>query len=699
MTTTPDDPPRTSSPVPEPRSQTAQPPRASRKPFQFELHGQKIDDPYAWLREREAPEVLDYLRAENAYTEAVMAHTEELQESLYQEMVGRLRETDQTVPARLDDYFYYSRTEKGKQYSIHCRKAGDLNAPEEILLDLNRSAEGKSYLRLGAFEISPDHRLLAYSLDETGSERYTLRILDLESGDHLPEEITNTSRSVEWAEDGECLYYVTLDAARRPCAAFRHHLGADPTTDPEIFHEKDERFFLSLYKTRSRRFLVLNLGSHTTTEVHYLDEQDPEVGFRRLRERKQDVEIFLDHHGDHLYLLSNENARNFRLSRAPIGRVGDGDWEEVIPHREDEKIDGVHFFRHHLVVSLRTGGLRNLRICDLRTWEWHSLEHDEPVQTVWCGENLMFDTSELRFVYTSLVTPRTVFDYNMETREKVLRKQDDVLGGYDSSRFQTQRLWVEVGEGVQVPVSLVRRRDLPLDGKAPLLLYGYGAYGHSIDPMFSSIRLSLLERGFVYAIAHIRGGGEMGRAWYEAGRLEHKENTFQDFIAVAEHLVQESYTSPDRLVIRGGSAGGLLMGAVFNLRPDLFAAALAEVPFVDVLNTMLDPSLPLTVIEYEEWGNPEQQPWFDRIRGYSPYENVGRHDYPHLLVTAGLNDPRVQYFEPAKWTARLRSRKTDDQRLLFKVAMDSGHGGASGRYDHLREEAFKVAFLLDVLGL
>lgn len=676
-----------------------QPPRAQEKAHAVHLHSQEIDDPYAWLRDREDPEVIAYLEAENAYTEAIMDPTAALREELYMELVGRIRETDASVPVRYDGFFYYSRTEEGKQYSIFCRKEGDLEAPEEILLDLNELAKGKSYLRLGAYEVSPDHRLLAYSLDEDGSERYVLRVLDLERRALLADEVIGTSRTVAWDQDGHTLYYVTLDEARRPSTVFEHRLGDHPSADAQIFHEPDERFFVSVGKTRSRRFLEINASSHTTSEVRYLDTENREAGWRLLTPRQQDVEVYLDHHGDHFYLLTNEEARNFRLLKTPVSNPERGNWEEVIPHREDEKLDGVHLLRSHMVVSLRTGGLRNLRICHLPSGEWHELEHEEDVYTVWCGENPMFDTTTLRFIYSSLVTPRSVYDYDLEGRSRELLKQDEVLGGFDASDYVSQRLWVPSADGVKVPVSLVRRRDQEGRGPGPLMLYGYGSYGLSIDPTFSSPRLSLLDRGFTFAIAHIRGGGELGRAWYEAGKLEHKENTFRDFIAVAEHLVEAGYTVPEQLAIRGGSAGGLLMGAVLNARPDLFGVALAEVPFVDVLHTMLDPSLPLTVIEYEEWGNPEERRWFDIIRAYSPYENVRAVAYPHLLVTAGLHDPRVQYFEPAKWVARLRARQTGSNRLLLRTSMASGHSGASGRYDYLREEAFKLAFLFEVLGI
>lgn len=673
------------------------PPVASSNLQVTRIHDVELADPYAWMRERESPEVLAHLEAENAYTERIMAHTEKLREALYREMVGRIQETDQTVPVRIDDHFYYSRTVEGLQYPIHCRKVGSLEAPEEVLLDLNELAEGKDYLRLGVFEVSPDHRLLAYSLDHDGSERHTLRVLDLESREELPEVIENTGRSLEWAEDSRSFYYSTLDETRRPDKALHHRLGDDPSADEVVYHEADGRFFLSLFKTRSRRFLGIDLSSHTTSEVRYFDQENPEAGWRLLAPRRQDVEMTFDHHSDFLYVLTNEEARNFRLMRVPIATPERERWEEVVPHREEVKLDGVDLFRRHLVLTLRSGGLRRLRIRDLESGEEHEVAFDDPAYTVHLQGNPEHDTGVVRFAYTSLVTPLSVYDYDMASRERTLRKRTEVLGGYDPERYRCERIEATAADGVRVPMSLVYRRGLRRDGTNPALLYGYGSYGVSSEPRFSSTRLSLIDRGFVFAIAHVRGGGELGRGWYEDGKLLAKRNTFGDFVAAAERLIADGYTAPSRLAIRGGSAGGLLIGAVLNQRPELFAAAVAEVPFVDVVNTMLDPSIPLTVIEYEEWGNPEEKDFFDYIRSYSPYDNVGEREYPHLLITGGLHDPRVQYWEPTKWAARLRERKTDGNRVLLKIDLGSGHAGASGRYDALREEAFKQAFLLDIL--
>ncbi|MEM1206473.1 MAG: S9 family peptidase [Acidobacteriota bacterium] len=679
-----------------------QPPVAPRRPQPRTLHGTELVDPYAWLADRDSPEVLTHLRAENAYTEAAMAQTEGLQGEIYEELVSRLQEDDASVPARRGENWYYRRTEKGRQYPIYCRRRKREDAPEEVLLDLNQVGEeaGGGYLRLGTFRVSPDQNLLAYSLDLQGSERYLLRIKDLRTGEHLGEEIPDTAGTCVWAEDGETLFYATRDAAQRPHRAWRHRLGQDPAEDQLVFEESDERFFLSLFKTRSRAVLGIHLASHTTTEVHYLDASRPEDPFRLLMPRRQGVEMALNHHGEHLYLLTNAGARNFRLLRAPLasppGEV-DG-WGEVLAHREDVKLDGVDLFRDHLVEYHRSHGLPGLRIHCLATGEVHGVAMDEPVYTVGGQDNLEFETSVLRFVYSSPVTPPTTYDYDMGTRRRRQRKRVAVGGGYDPDRYVCERRYATAADGTRVPLSVVYRRGR-VGTPGPALLYGYGAYGTSIEARWNANRLSLLDRGFLFAIAHVRGGGEMGRGWYEGGKLEHKTHTFGDFEAAAQALIDAGDTTPRQLAIRGGSAGGLLIGAVINRRPELFHAAIADVPFVDVVNTMLDPSIPLTVIEYEEWGNPADPEVFRRLRSYSPYDNVGPRTYPHLLVTAGLHDPRVQYWEPAKWVARLRHRKPeDDRRVLMKIDLAGGHSGASGRYDALRQEAFKLAFLVDAVA-
>jgi oligopeptidase B len=662
-------------------------------------HGDIRPDEYRWLRERDNPEVLAYLTAENDYTRQVMQHTEPLQEQLYQELVGRIQETDLSVPEQMDEWLYYTRIEAGRQYPLFCRKRETEEAMEEVLLDLNHLAEGQPYFRLGVSEPSPDHRWLAYSVDLTGAEDFTLYIKNLETGELLPERIPNTSRGLAWASDNRTLFYTVLDAAKRPCAVWRHRLGEDPAQDALVYTEPDEAFFVDVELARSGEWIILELASHTTSEVHVLPAAEPEGAFRVVQPREHGIEYTLAHRGDRFYIVTNDGAENFRLVEAPVADPRKENWRDVLPHRPAVKLDGIDAFERHLVVYERENGLRHIRVIDLESGAQHTVEFPESVYTIHRSGNPEFHTVTLRFVYTSLVTPSMVVDYDMNSRTRVVRKQTVVRGGYDATRYRTERVSARAADGTAVPISLVWREPLQLDGQRPLLLIGYGAYGVSYDPSFSTHYLSLLDRGFVVAIAHIRGGEEMGRRWYEDGKLLKKQNSFTDFIAAAEHLVASGYTRPERLAINGGSAGGLLMGAVTNLRPDLFHAVVAEVPFLDVMSTMLDPTLPLTVIEYEEWGNPNEAEYYRYMRAYSPYDNITAKPYPHMLLTGGLNDPRVAYWEPAKWTARLRARKTDGNRLLLKTNMGAGHGGASGRYDYLREVAFKYAFLLDTLGL
>ena len=663
------------------------------------MQDEQRTDNYFWLRDKSNPKVIEYLEAENRYTEAVMKHTEPFQEQLYQELLGRIKETDLTVPEKLDDYFYYTRTETGKQYRIYCRKQGSLDAAEEILLDGNALAEGHDYMAIGAYEVSPNHQLLAYAINTTGDEKFTLRVKNLSTGELLPDEVPNIYYGVEWANDNQTLFYTTLDDTKRPYKLHRHKLGSDSQEDALVYHETDESFYLHLGKTRSQAYLLMDLESNNTSEVHYLDADDPTGDFKVFQPRRREVEYSVEHHSDRFLIVTNVDAKNFKLIEAPVDVPSEANWKEVISHREAVKLDGVSPFQNHLVVYERENGLKQIRIFDLVTNEVHSVDFPEPVYTFWGGGNREFNTNILRFHYSSFITPNSVFDYNMDAKTRELKKQEEVLGEYDPSRYESQRIFAEAADGTEVPVSLVYKKGMTQDGNNPLLLIGYGSYGISIDPNFASNGLSLLDRGFIVAIAHIRGGGEMGRPWYESGKLLNKKSTFTDFITCAEHLIAENYTTSDKLVIQGGSAGGLLMGAVMNMRPELFKAVLAHVPFVDALNTMLDASIPLTVIEYEEWGNPNEKPYYDYIRSYSPYDNIEAKNYPNLLVTAGLNDPRVHYWEPAKWTAKLRASKTDSNRILLKTEMGSGHGGPSGRYDALKETAFEYAFILDVLGI
>jgi oligopeptidase B len=673
-----------------------EPPRARPIPHFDERHNDIRLDEFHWLRDREDPEVIAYLEAENAWTAAAMAHTCDLQERLYEEMVGRIQQTDLSVPECWDEWLYYRRTEAGRQYPIFCRRREDAGGPEQVLLDLNHVAVGQPYCRLGGRDVSPDHRYLAWSVDLNGGEQFELRIRDLATGELFPERIPNTARGVAWANDSRTFFYVTLDAARRPYAVHRHRLGDPPESDETVYVERDEAFFAEVSRTRSRGFLLLELSSHTTSEVRYLPADDPQGEFRVLAPRVHGVESTVTHHGSRFFIATNEGAENFRVMEAPAADPRPERWRELIPHRSAVRVDGLDAFRDHLVIHEREGGLRQIRVIHLGSGEIHRVEFPEPVYTVHRSDNPAFDTSLLRFVYTSLVTPATVVDYDMVRRSWTERKRTPVHG-YDATLYRTERRSATAPDGTRIPVSLVYRGPLTLDGSRPALLLGYGAYGVCFEPSFSPHYLSLLDRGFVVAIAHVRGGEELGRRWYEDGKLFAKRNSFTDFIAAAEHLIGSGYTRADRLAINGGSAGGLLMGAVTNLRPDLFTAVVAEVPFLDVVNTMLDPSLPLTVIEYEEWGNPNDAEAYAYMRSYSPYDNIEAKAYPHMLVTAGLNDPRVAYWEPAKWTARLRARKTDESRLLLRTHMGAGHGGASGRYDALRELAFKYAFLLDTI--
>ncbi len=678
---------------------TPTPPIAARKPVELINHGDRRVDDYFWLRERDNPEMLAYLEAENAYTKALLAHTDTLQKELFAEMKGRIKETDESVPVEKNGYFYYRRTVEGMQYTIYCRKAGNLDAPEEILLDLNKEAEGKEYMRLGNFAVSPDQRLLAYALDDNGSENYTLRVKNLDTGELLPDLVTKTYYGLEWGNDNQSLYYTVLDEAMRPYKLFRHRLGTDSVNDELLFHEADESYFLSLYKTRSDRFVIAHLHSSVTQEVHLIDADDPNGQPRVVQPRVHDMEYSVEHHHDgagneKLFITTNWEADNFRVMTAPVDAPGQENWQEFIPHRPAVYVDGVEAFLDFLVVHEREAGLVQIRVQDMETGAFHRIEQPEPVYTVGSGENPNFESRVLRYSYTSLVSPPTVFDYALDTRQREMKKQEEVKG-YNPDNYRSERVWATAADGVQVPVSLVYPKHISLDGSNPTLLYGYGSYGYSIDPSFSSSRVSLLQRGFVFAIAHVRGGGEMGRAWKENGKFLHKRNTFTDFIAAAEHLIGAGFTNPAKLTAMGGSAGGLLMGAVANLRPDLFAAMVADVAFVDVVSTMLDPTIPLTVIEWEEWGNPADPEFYAYMKSYSPYDNVEAKDYPAILATAGLNDPRVPYWEPAKWVALLRTRKTDDNPLLLKTNMGAGHGGASGRYDYLEEIGFKYAFLID----
>jgi oligopeptidase B len=681
-----------------------QPPHAAKLAHQIEIHGDTIVDDYFWLRDRDNPQVMEYLKAENEYTELVLEPHAELRESLFQELKARVKEDDNSVPVKKDDYYYYSRVAAGKQYSIHCRKRGDLNSPEEIILDENQLAEGKPYFQLGTFSISPNHQLLAYAEDIDGSERYTLRIKNLLTGELLPETIANTYYSLEWVNDNQTFYYTVLDENLRPYRLYRHTLGQPIDRDELIYEEQDSQFFVGCDKSRDDRYIFLTTDGKITSEQYFVSADDPHGTFSIVTPRQKGHEYSVSHHDGSFYILTNDNAQNFRIMRSLVSQPQQQYWEEYIAHDPDRLIEGIDEFKDYLIISERYQGLGQLRAIDLQSQSSHYLEFDDPTYLVFGAANWEYDTQTFRFGYTSLVSPMTVFEYDLrslsvgsaESRTKTVLKQNEIPGGYDPNQYHSERIFALSHDGVEVPISIVYRRDFKRDGTQPLYLYGYGSYGASIDPGFSTNRLSLLDRGFVYAIAHIRGGSELGRHWYESGKFLQKKNTFLDFVACAEHLIAEKYTSAGNIAIAGGSAGGLLVGATINLKPELFKAAIAQVPFVDVLNTMLDADLPLTQLEYDEWGNPADEEFYRYIRSYSPYDNVTAKAYPHLLITAGLNDPRVTYWEPAKWTAKLRSLKTDDNLLLLKTNLDSGHGGASGRYEYLKDIALEYTFLLSV---
>ncbi len=674
-------------------------PPAARKELKVDLaHGEKRSDDYFWLRRKEDPQVRAYLEAENAYTDLVMKATEPMQEKLYAEMLGRIKETDLTVPYRKGKSFYYTRTEKGKQYPIHCRKKANLDAPEEIFLDQNELAKGEKFFAVGDLEISDDGNLLAYTTDVTGFREYTLFVKDLRTGAVGPEKVAKVS-SIAWAADDRTLFYVTDDAAKRPYRLYRHVVGTDPSGDPLLYEEKDEKFTLAISRSRSRAYLFADSGSHTANEIRYLPADEPAGELRVIAPREKDREYEVEHRLGAFFLRINDTGRNFRVVMTSAADPRRENWKEVVAHREDVMIEGIDVFAGHMVLFEREDGLRQFRVMSFSTGASQRIEFPEPVYAAFSAENHEFETNVFRFRYQSPVTPESVFDYDMATRERKLLKQTEVLGGYDPSRYETARLHAKASDGTTIPISIVYRRGTKRDGRNPLLLMGYGSYGASSSPTFSSNRVSLLDRGVVYAIAHVRGGGEMGKKWHDQGRMFAKKNTFTDFIAVAEHLISEKWTSKDRLAIEGGSAGGLLVGAVVNMRPELFKAVVTRVPFVDVVNTMLDATLPLTVGEFEEWGDPRIKEQYEYIRSYSPYDNIAAKDYPAMLVKTSFNDSQVMYWEPAKYVARLRAMKTDANPLVFKVNMAGGHGGSSGRYDKLRETAFDYAFLLTRLGI
>ncbi|MFG0257508.1 MAG: S9 family peptidase [Phycisphaerales bacterium JB043] len=676
-----------------------EPPDATKKTVTFENHDDTRTDHYYWLNDKTNPEVIDYLNSENEYTSAMMEHTSALQKTLFDEMLSRIKEDDTNVPVRRGNWMYYTRTEEGKPYTIHCRKRSDvMGATEEIILDENELADGVEYHRLANFSVSPDHSTLAFAIDNSGGEKYTLFFKDLATGEIHTDTISGVYYSVAWANDNKTIFYVRPDHAMRPYQLWRHALGTSPSGDALVYQEDDERFFLGVSRSRSNRYIIASLGSSVTNEAHFVDADAPTSEWQLLQERIQDVEYSVEHHGEHFYILTNaDDATNFKIVRAPVASPSKEHWETVVPHDEKIYYTGIDAFSGHMAISAWKDANPTILLRDMESGEISQIDFPDEAYSAYVSQNPEFETDTLRFGYTSMLTPRSTYDYSVATGERTLRKQIEVPG-FDPSRYEVRREWAIARDGVKVPVSILMPKGTELDGSNPMLLYSYGSYGSSSRAGFSSIVFSLLDRGFVYAVAHIRGGSEMGRTWYLDGKYFNKKNTFTDFIDSAKHLVDRGYTNPDKLAIYGGSAGGLLMGAVVNMEPDLFGACIAAVPFVDVITTMLDETIPLTVIEWEEWGNPNQEDYYDYMKSYAPYENVEAKDYPAMLVTAGLNDPRVGYWEPAKWVAKMRDLRTDDNALLLKTHMGAGHGGRSGRYGYLEDRALMYAFIIDQLG-
>ncbi len=675
------------------------PPIAPIVPHKLTTHDHTRIDNYYWLRGKEEKQVLDYLKAENDFTSFITKDNKKAEEHLYKEMLGRIKETDLSVPEKDGDYYYYSRTEEGKSYSIHCRKKGSLSGKEEIILDENDLAKGKEFFSLHEFEISPDDRYLAYSTDTDGSEKHDIFIKDLSNNTIIDNSIKQAAGDVVWANDNKTIFYNQLDETMRPFQLWRHVIGSTNDDDQLVFEEKDQAYFLAPTKTKSEEFLLIYLHSKITTEVHYLDANNPKGEFQLFAERRNGVEYSLAHHEDKFYILCDENAINFKLMECPVNKTDWQHWTATVPYNEEVKLSGLDAFKDHLVIYGRKEGLKSIHIYHYASKSLKQLRFPQAIYTYWESDNPEFNTTLVRFTYSSMCTPRRVVDYDLEKETFTIKKEYEVLGGFDRSNYQEERVFARADDGTSIPISILSKKGLKKDGNNPCLLYAYGSYGSPSDPYFSSTIYSLVDRGFVYAIAHIRGGGEMGRNWYENGKFLHKKNTFTDFINCAEHLCSIAYTKAEKLVGRGGSAGGLLMGAVANMAPKQFHLICAHVPFVDALTTMLDESIPLTVIEYDEWGNPNEKKFYDYMLSYSPYDNVEAKEYPNILITAGLNDPRVQYWEPAKWCAKLRATKTDQNTLILKTNMGAGHQGQSGRYGYLKEQAFEYAHILKTLSI
>lgn len=677
-------------------------PHARKVPVELEKHGDVRIDNYFWLRERENPEVLDYLTRENLYNEQMTAHTKELQENLFQEVKARIKEDDSSVPYRLNGYWYITRFEKGKDYPIYSRKKESLDAPEEILFDVNEMAKGHDYYKLSGLSVSPNNKLISYAVDTVSRRKYTLYIKNLETGEVYSEKIRNTTGGATWANDNKTLFYARKDEKTlRSNKIFKHRLGTKAKDDELVYLEEDETFHTYVYNSKSKRYIIIGSDSTLTSEYRVLSADDPHGEFKIIQPRIRGLEYSIAHYRECFYILTNKDgATNFKLMKAPVHDPSIENWEEVIPHREEVLLEDIDLFRDYLVVSERSNGLNKIHI---RRWDGtdsYFLPFENETYTAFTGTNPDFDTEILRYTYNSLITPTQVVDFNMRTREKDVKKELEVLGGkFRKENYVSDRIWATAQDGTKIPMTLVHRKELKRDGTNPVLQYAYGSYGSTIDPYFSNVRLSLLDRGFIFVIAHVRGGEYLGRQWYEDGKLLKKKNTFTDFIDCTLHLIQENYTSAAHMYASGGSAGGLLMGVVANMAPHLYKGIIASVPFVDVVSTMLDETIPLTTGEYDEWGNPNDPVYYYYMKSYSPYDNVVAQDYPNMLVTTGLHDSQVQYWEPAKWVAKLRELKTDNNILLFHTNMDAGHGGASGRFEALREVAEEYAFLLDLEGI
>lgn len=686
-------------------------PVAEKKDSVLEYHGHQRVDPYFWMRltdeqktaatpDEQTTKVLAYLNEENDYTKKVMAHTEDMQKSLFDEIVGRIKQTDESVPYVKNGYWYYTKYEEGKEYPIYCRKKGTLTATEEILIDGNERAKGHPYYNVSGLTVSPDNTILAFAEDTVSRRVYTYRFKDLTTGEVFSDVIENTNPGGAWANDNKTFFYTTKNKVSLLSEKiWRHKLGQSPDRDELVYEEKDPSFYIGVYKSKSDDYIIIWNNSTLVSDYHILKADDPDGSFKQFTPRESKHEYSIEHFEDKFYIVTNWEAKNFRLMETSEKMTGKSNWKEVIPHREDVLLEGIEVFKDYLVVSERSNALTQIQVIDQRTKESHYLDFGEAAYVAYASTNTEFNTDQLRFVYSSLTTPTSTIDYNMKSRTKELKKQDEVVGGHDPAQYQTERLFATVRDGVKVPVSLVYKKGMRKGNQTPLLLYAYGSYGATMDPWFSSVRLSLLDRGFIYAIAHIRGGQEMGRQWYEDGKMFNKKNTFNDYEDCARYLIAEKYTSPDHLYGMGGSAGGLLMGAVVNQAPELFNGIVAAVPFVDVISTMMDESIPLTTNEFDEWGNPKNKDSYDYMLSYSPYDNVEAKDYPNMLVTTGLFDSQVQYWEPAKWVAKLRDMKTDKNILMMHTNMDAGHGGASGRFERYKETALEYAFFLDLEGM